>query len=392
MTIFPVRGFSDIDKDAIACRADCNQAFMLGRDKKITDLINKEKEAYADKVIESDISTTGGTCKAGTKYKDCPVAWDMRAKQSAKEKYCNAQCNGSKKKSSAESENNDKCNVRCIKNPGMLNSLWTPECKKEYPDRQKFATAIDKKCAENPQKSKSEKKKEENITKINTYSKIELHDVDQAYRLIKMEHSGVDTASCVLKKNVTIKGRPQDTLTCKKSSEKVQFEFDDLSDSDNTQNGTVYKTLQKYFCGKIDKNLTDGDCMNKVAKVWGETITKAKKEEPKQKSDETFDGEYRIKTIDKDKGFTTFRQNALSRVKTNDPDAQYCGVVDNNVECTNEKQKIKYVFLFEKIYKTEQEYNEAQVAEDDFKRDAQKIVNAYNTKKEELEKKQKSAE
>ena len=48
--------------------------------------------------------------------------------------------------------------------------------------------------------------------------------------------------------------------------------------------------------------------------------------------------------------------------------------------------------MFEKIYKTEQEYNEAQVAEDDFKRDAQKIVNAYNTKKEDLEKKQKSAE
>lgn len=106
--------------------------------------------------------------------------------------------------------------------------------------------------------------------KYDAFSNIQLANTDQAKRLIQIEYNDkntsntVDLNSCEKKSNVVISGRSQDTYTCKykDSEEKIQFEFDDLSESSSI---TVGETLHDYFC--VNKNSTATDCNNKVNKV-----------------------------------------------------------------------------------------------------------------------------
>ena len=106
--------------------------------------------------------------------------------------------------------------------------------------------------------------------KYDAFSNIQLANTDQAKRLIDLVYNDtnqsnkVNLDSCEKKSNVVISGRGQDTYTCKykNSEEKIQFEFDDLSESSST---TVRETLREYFCG--NKNSTAIDCNNKVNKV-----------------------------------------------------------------------------------------------------------------------------
>lgn len=106
--------------------------------------------------------------------------------------------------------------------------------------------------------------------KYDAFSNIQLANTDQAKRLINLVYNDtnqsnkVNLDSCEKKSNVVISGRSQDTYTCKyeNSEEKIQFEFDDLSEPSST---TVQETLHEYFC--VNKNSNNTTCNQKVNKV-----------------------------------------------------------------------------------------------------------------------------
>ena len=70
--------------------------------------------------------------------------------------------------------------------------------------------------------------------------------------------------------------------------------------------------------------------------------------------------EYQIRTIYDQKDMYTFHDDALKRAKPNDSN---CQVKGDTVECTNEQQRIKYVFPFGKIYPTKADYEKANAEE-----------------------------
>lgn len=129
----------------------------------------------------------------------------------------------------------------------------------------------------------------------------------------------------------------------------------------------------------------------------------AKNEEDEKADEQASDEEYQTKIIDSDKDTFIFKTAALDRASKaiDDSGAQFCQVKGNNVECTNETKKIKYVVQFAKIYETQEEYVNAEhpnKTEEDEKADttadtkqleadAKQIIDTYNKKKKKLENK-----
>lgn len=128
------------------------------------------------------------------------------------------------------------------------------------------------------------------------FKAVQLHDLDQAKRLIGFVYGNINTNDCNKTGTaIIVNGRPnQDVLTCGDK----KFEFDDLSDSNNKQGGTVYESLQGYFCenNTSDKQNVNSECMKKVVKVWGGTTNESLEKELKTNAQKIFDAYTAIKT------------------------------------------------------------------------------------------------
>jgi len=223
----------------------------LDNDSNVENLIQQTKNSIASEQLQNsyrlNYNYTDYSCNKGTQLKDCPTPiWDHFAEERAEESYC------------SQSENNS-----------SINTKVKPQKTQETP--------VAKSAPKKEEKSK--------VTSVTKYKNVELNNLEQAKRLIGME-SSVSASSCTITaKNKLINGKSQDLVTCETipTREKYQFEFDDLSDPDNSENGTVYKSLQAYFC----TNSINDMCMKRVKDVWGGDASAGQKkpDEPKKETE-----------------------------------------------------------------------------------------------------------
>ena len=142
-----------------------------------------------------------------------------------------------------------------------------------------------------------------NLQTISTFKDVQLNNIYQARRMIEVAHdtgTGLKLETCDtsrLRVWVAADRASQDFVECQGYYNTQEFEFDDLSDRDDKKDGTVYQSLQQYFCGKTGKDLKDS-CMDDVLYVWNGTKkgsgTTMSEEEEKRINDEADKADARM--------------------------------------------------------------------------------------------------